>query len=350
MKNVLNRVVGFRSCTKWKMVVALIYYAYCVYTLPVKGIVTFAILVAIPFIFFAIKDSKKVKQEPSRYIELTKRMKLTTIGAIIILLSLGMVTNASNNKKEAEVVAEQKVMAIQKAKVDAQNKIIADKKAIEDKKLADIKAIEDKKIADAQAIKDKETARLKAIEDKKIADAEAIKVAKAKKDYIINNTKTFSSGEYNVGKHISAGAYDITFKGSGNFTIYSEDGSLLTNEIGGSYGISKYRTILSEGSKLKAEGMSVNTVPAQRSLVAYINMNLYAGYWIVGQDVTSGRYIASTKGSSGNFVIYDSSGSVKTNEILGSSEYAVKETVINVEDGDIINISSLNKVNFKPTN
>lgn len=192
---------------------------------------------------------------------------------------------------------------------------------------------------------------MQAIADKKIEDARIAKEAQAKQDIINKNTKTFSSGEYTVGTHLDAGIYKFTFVGSGNLTVTGADGSLISNEIGGSdMGISKYRSILTTGCKIKISGMQMKVAPTSSSLASYVNTNLSAGYWVVGKDVTKGRYTASTTEVSGNFLIYNSDGTPKTNEILGIGENAVKETVVDLNDGDIISISSLNSVNFKPTN
>lgn len=173
--------------------------------------------------------------------------------------------------------------------------------------------------------------------------------AKKQEELIKKNTKKLSAGEHIVGKHLDAGTYDITFNGSGNFYIYASDESLLTNEIGGGeLGITKYRAILPEGAKIKLSGVSINTKPIKSSLSPYGNTTIYTGYWIVGQDITAGRYKASPQSGSGNFFIYGNDGSVKTNEILGG-DMGVNEVVVNLQDGDIINVASLKNVKLIPT-
>lgn len=346
MSKFLSYIPGFKTDTNWKKVTAIIYYLFCLMGIFTNGFGAFLIIVTIPFILFAIIGIFKDK---------SKRKAVIIFLCGILLFSIGFKLDDNKQAKETIanniVIAQNKVIADKKAKAVAEAKIISDKKAIADKKIADAKAIQDKKVADAQAVKDAETARLQAIADKKAEDEKVAQAAKDAQDVINKNTRTFSSGEYNVSKHLDAGAYDITFNGSGNFNVYDKDGNLLTNEVGGSdFGISKYRTILTEGCSIKIAGMSVNTVPATRTLAPYAETSLYAGYWIVGQDVTSGRYTASTNDKSGNFVIYGSDGSAKTNEILGTGEYAVKQTVVDLADGDIIQISSLNNVKFTPSN
>lgn len=169
-------------------------------------------------------------------------------------------------------------------------------------------------------------------------------------EYVAKNTKKLSAGEHFVGKHISEGVYDVTFSGSGNFVIYASNGELLVNEIGGgSYGISKYRAILTTDSKIKLSGVRATFKPIKREAFSYSSFNAYSGYWIVGQDVTKGRYTAKVSGNnSGNFIIYSERGLLKTNEVLGGP-YGVSEVVINLDDGDIINIGGLRKVSFVPT-
>ncbi len=185
-------------------------------------------------------------------------------------------------------------------------------------------------------------------EDKK--KAEEAKAAEAKKwnDFVNKNSKELSAGEHTVGSHIDAGAYDVTFNGSGNFNIYSADGSLLTNEIGGNdLGIDKYRIILTQSNKIKISSMSVNMKPIKRSLAPYKETSIYSGYWICGQDITEGRYKAMVESGQGNFIIYGKSGEAKTNEILGG-DIGVNEVIIDLEDGDIINVAGLKSVKLVP--
>ncbi len=140
----------------------------------------------------------------------------------------------------------------------------------------------------------------------------------------------------------------MTFNGQGNFNIYSTDGSLLTNEIGGDdLGIDKYRIILTQGNKIKISSMSVNMKPIKRSLISYKETSIYSGYWICGQDITEGRYKAMAESGQGNFIIYDKSGAPKTNEILGG-DLGVKEVIIDLEQGDIINVAGLKSVKLVP--
>lgn len=64
MKNILNFIPGFRSGSKWKMIIAIIYYLLVLITLA-GGIGAFLIFLSMPFIFFyTIKSIKLKKREP----------------------------------------------------------------------------------------------------------------------------------------------------------------------------------------------------------------------------------------------------------------------------------------------
>lgn len=82
--------------------------------------------------------------------------------------------------------------------------------------------------------------------------------------------------------------------------------------------------------------------------VAKNTKQLSAGDYIVGQQIDKGMYDVTFNGSD-NFIVYDGSGSVKTNEILGSS-IGVSSVVINLEDNDIINTSGVDTIQIEPTN
>lgn len=185
-------------------------------------------------------------------------------------------------------------------------------------------------------------------EEKEKKEAKAEEEAKTKKwnDFVKTNSKRLSAGTYTVGKHIAPGNYNVTFNGNGNFIINDSNNILLTNEIGGNYGIKKYKAILVEGSKIELKSMSANFKPIKTTLIPYKTTNIHAGFWVVGTDITKGRYKASiTTGGSGNFIVY-SSGNPKVNEILGDA--GVKEVVIDLEDTDIIDVKNLNNVKLTP--
>lgn len=200
-----------------------------------------------------------------------------------------------------------------------------------------------------EEVKEETPEEKQAREEAEAIAEEAAKVAeKAEWDnFVKENSKKLSAGNHTVPDQIQPGRYDITFNGSGNFFVYNGGGELMTNEIGGSSGLSKYRTTFLDGDKIELSGVSINAKPIKSVLKPYEKVELYAGYWFAGQDVTAGRYKVTPGSGSGNFFIYGSNGSVKTNEILGS-DFGVEGVIINLEDGDIINIASLNKVTFTP--
>lgn len=66
-------------------------------------------------------------------------------------------------------------------------------------------------------------------------------------------------------------------------------------------------------------------------------VKLSAGQWIVGTDIPAARYKAS---GSSNFFVYDSSGSIMVNTILGDSSVGKGDYVFFAEDGYIIESSA----------
>ena len=128
---------------KLKIIVALVYYGYCIYSIPSRSIVSSVIGFALPFIFFALKDKgdaqKKEKEiksgkpvkpikptESNKPIVLTKLLKRTVIASIVVLLGLGMYSNSVQNKKDLVYAVEQKAIATKQAKIDAETKNVAD--------------------------------------------------------------------------------------------------------------------------------------------------------------------------------------------------------------------------------
>ena len=174
MNKFLQHVPGFRSNTKSKIIVALLYYGYCIYSIPSRSFIASIIWFALPFVIFAVdansKTTKaKLKAQKNNPVEFTKTVKTYTpivftkkltgiiVVVIIVLLGFGGFSASAQNKKDAQLVIAQKATADAKVKSDAINKAKADKviadKVIADKKIADAKAIQDKKDAPAKAYK-----------------------------------------------------------------------------------------------------------------------------------------------------------------------------------------------------
>lgn len=160
------------------------------------------------------------------------------------------------------------------------------------------------------------------------------------------------AGTFAVGKDIEEGSYDVTpVEGQGNFAIQNTQKSdLMVNEILGdssNMGVSKVRVKLVKDEQIQLE--SINKTHFEPVTAAFATEHkaaaLYTGRWVVGEDVGSGRYVAAPKGGSGNFVVYNN-GMPKVNEILGDN--GVKQVTINLEEGDIITVASLNEVDLTP--
>lgn len=188
------------------------------------------------------------------------------------------------------------------------------------------------------------------------AEKEAERKAKEKeeadwKTFVIKNSKSLSVGEFEVGRHLDPFIYDFNFKDSGNLTIYDNFGNLVTSEIGSStndHGISRYRIPLGEGFVINIKGMTVNLRPAKNVLMPYKNIALWSGYWFVGTNITEGRYTVTVSNGSGNFIVYDKDSKVIVNEILGG-RIGVEKVVVNLKNGDMINISGLSNIKFTPS-
>ena len=174
MNNFLKHVPGFRTNNKRNTIVAILYYGYCIYSIPSRSFIASIIWFALPFVIFAVgansKTTKaKLKAQKNNPVEFTKTVKTYTpivftkkltgiiVVVIIALLGFGGFSASAQNKKDAQLVIAQKATADAKVKSDAINKAKADKviadKKIADKKIADAKAIQDKKDAPAKAYK-----------------------------------------------------------------------------------------------------------------------------------------------------------------------------------------------------
>lgn len=177
--------------------------------------------------------------------------------------------------------------------------------------------------------------------------------ASAKHREIIGKSADLGAGTFKGGKDIVVGLYDVTPKdGQGNFTVTSSRGDLLINEILGStqgLGVNKVRVRISDGDEVKIQGISkTHFEPVSAPFITAVkNTNLYSGRFTTGEDIAAGRYKAVAPSGSGNFIVYDKNNLPVTNEILGG-DLGVKDVTVDLKDGDIIAISSLNQVNLTP--
>lgn len=89
----------------------------------------------------------------------------------------------------------------------------------------------------------------------------------------------------------------------------------------------------------------------------YINtaesIELFTGEFAVGTDIKPGRYKITTSDGSGNLFVYEPNGLPAVNEILSSSSedsmgLGITTIEVDLYEGQTINISGLNAVNFEP--
>ena len=173
---------------------------------------------------------------------------------------------------------------------------------------------------------------------------------------VTGTATTLGAGNFSVGTDVAPGLYDVTAPAgqSGNFVVNGSDGSLAYNEVIGdpSQGdVAKIRVNLTKGDQVQISSMSgVKFTPVTAPFVtAHATTSLYAGHFVVGQDIGAGKYVATpASGESGNFDVYDSSGSNKANEILGSDTASgdVPSYTLTLNDGDVISLSGIDSVTF----
>lgn len=159
---------------------------------------------------------------------------------------------------------------------------------------------------------------------------------------------TLNAGRFTVGTDIPAGRYVITGDGMGNFFIYDENGLPKVNEIldtSGELGVTSVTTNIVDGQEIEISGLdAVKFTPAETKA----STTLSAGSWEVGLDIEAGRYDVTAPSGMGNFFIYNEMDLPATNEILDSTgELGVKQITVTLEDGQRIEISGLNEVNFE---
>lgn len=163
------------------------------------------------------------------------------------------------------------------------------------------------------------------------------------------------AGTFGGGTNIQVGLYDVTpVDGQGNFIVHSSTGDLKVNEILDdtlSIGVAKVRVAISDGDEIQL--ISINKThfePVTTPFVTTVQeVYLYSGKWVVGEDIAAGSYKATASSGSGNFIVYDKNGMLITNEILGGS-MGVAEVTVNLQDGDVIEIDSINQVDLTPVN
>jgi hypothetical protein len=165
--------------------------------------------------------------------------------------------------------------------------------------------------------------------------------------HVTGTAATLGAGNFTGGKDVAVGLYDVTGAAgeSGNFIVQGKD--TYDEILGGSDGVSKVRVQISNGDQIQISGISAVTfTPVTTPLVTtHTPVTLYAGTWTVGQDIGSGRYVATPgAGESGNFIV-EAEG---VDEILGGSD-GVPNVTVNLSKGDVITVGSLNQVTMSPS-
>lgn len=106
---------------------------------------------------------------------------------------------------------------------------------------------------------------------------------------------------------------------------------------------------LQEGDSAQISGMrKVTFTPVTAPFVtSHSKTTLFAGRFVVGEDVGAGRYkVTPGAGQSGNFFV---DGGSYTNEILGGSDgLGVPSVEVDLSDGDVVTISGMDQVIFTP--
>ncbi|MBU3178575.1 hypothetical protein KPL47_19860 [Clostridium estertheticum] len=183
MKNIFKHTPGFRTNTKWKKIVASIYYLSCIISL-FSGISAFLIITSLPFILFGLVDLIKYRN---------KAVILTLIGSILIF-SIGMKldntysTSTSTNTTVAasKKAAVDKILPVKHVKTATEITADAKAKKISDARIAsiakakqDVKIAQDNKIVADARIAANVKAKQVAQENKIAADAKSAETAKA---------------------------------------------------------------------------------------------------------------------------------------------------------------------------
>src|SRR5262249_35718381 len=130
---------------------------------------------------------------------------------------------------------------------------------------------------------------------------------------------SLGAGTFVGGRDISPGLYDVT-TGPGQSGKFIVDGSDSYNEIFGdatSLRAPRVRARISRDDQIQISGLSnVTFTPVSAPFITtHSPVHLYAGTFVVGEDVGAGRYVATPgAGQSGNFIV---DGGNSYNEILG---------------------------------
>lgn len=163
---------------------------------------------------------------------------------------------------------------------------------------------------------------------------------------------TLGAGDFAGGTDVAPGLYDVTTGPgqSGNFVVTGPDSYNEVLASQGSQGVPEIRVRISDGDQIQISGLSQTFfTPVSTPLVTtQSTVDLYAGTWTVGQDLGSGRYVASAStGQSGTLTIAREGVSVTLGNDTNHGQ--VRSVAFNVQDGDVIQISALRQVTLTPS-
>lgn len=190
MKDILKYIPGFRTEKKWKKIVAIIYYLFCLFIL-IDGISSFLIVTSIPIVIFAIVSVGK---------HINKIALLTLIVGIIIF-SVGVKLDDSTSKNKTANATTQVIS----------NKVVSQKK--------EKTSIEIKKESDEKEKAD-DDAKIKLEASKKTNAAQKIKEDAAEKTKLNTNSK----GELKV-HYIDVGQADSILLQQGSNSMLIDAGN-----------------------------------------------------------------------------------------------------------------------------
>jgi hypothetical protein len=163
---------------------------------------------------------------------------------------------------------------------------------------------------------------------------------------------TLGSGVFTGGTDVEPGLYDVTTVPgqSGKFVVTGPNNYNEVLDSSGVQGVPDIRVRISAGDRITIWALSeVTFTPVSTPFVTtHSAVTLYAGTWIVGQDLGPGRYVATPgAGQSGAFVIWGEG----FNQLLGgdASLGEVPTATFSVKDGDVIKISGLGEVALAPS-
>lgn len=165
-----------------------------------------------------------------------------------------------------------------------------------------------------------------------------------------------SSGEWEVGKDITEGRYDILSKeGTNNLMILDPESNGISDvfknvytilDSKGENGVESITCNLKQGQIVKISGTTkVNFIPSETKA----NNRLTSGDWEVGIDITPGKYRVKSEKESGNFIILNKDrNKARINEVLDlTGDNGVKSLECELKDGEIIELRGVHTVVFE---